>query len=91
MKLKTIMGVSAGFHDAGVSIIDNNGDILFAGHSERYSKVKNDAELNEGIMKEAMSYGKPDVVAWYERPWLKATRQLYSGEWRKIFQDKIPT
>ena len=90
MKLKTIMGVSAGFHDAGVSIIDSNGDILFAGHSERYSKVKNDAELNEGIMKEAMSYGKPDVVAWYERPWLKATRQLYSGEWRKIFQDKNP-
>ena len=74
MKLKTFMGVSAGFHDAGVSIIDSNGDILFAGHSERYSKVKNDAELNEGIMKEAMSYGKPDVVAWYERPWFHCCR-----------------
>ena len=84
------MGVSAGFHDAGVSVVDGNGNILFAGHSERYSKIKNDAELNDGIMQEALGYGMPDVVAWYERPWLKKTRQLYSGEWRKALNDKSP-
>ena len=55
------MGVSAGFHDAGVSVVDSSGNILFAGHSERYSKVKNDATLNEGIMNEALSYGMPNV------------------------------
>jgi len=91
MKLKTYMGVSAGFHDAGVSVVDSRGNILFAGHSERYSKVKNDATLNEGIMAEALGYGTPDLVAWYERPWLKKTRQLYSGEWRKVFGDPSPT
>ena len=91
MKLKTYMGVSAGFHDAGVSVVDDSGNILFAGHSERYSKVKNDAELNACIMQEALSYGIPDVVAWYERPWLKKTRQLYSGEWCKVFGDPSPT
>jgi len=90
MKLKTFMGVSAGFHDAGVSVINGNGDILFAGHSERYSKVKNDATLNEGIMSAALEYGDPDVIAWYERPWLKKTRQLYSGEWRKAFSELSP-
>jgi len=90
MKLKTFMGVSAGFHDAGVSVVDSSGNILFAGHSERYSKVKNDSALNEGIMNEALNYGMPDVVAWYERPWLKKTRQIYSGEWRKALKDKSP-
>ena len=84
------MGVSAGFHDAGVSVVDGNGNILFAGHSERYSKIKNDAELNDGIMQEALGYGMPDVIAWYERPWLKKTRQIYSGEWRKALNDKSP-
>ena len=39
------IGVSAGFHDAGVSVISPNGDILFAAHSERYSRIKNDPNL----------------------------------------------
>ena len=36
-----ILGVSEGFHDAGVALVDK-GEILYAGHSERYSKIKND-------------------------------------------------
>ena len=32
------IGISAGFHDAAISIVDDYGNILFAGHSERYSK-----------------------------------------------------
>jgi len=90
MKLPNILGVSAGFHDAGVSVINNHGDILFAAHSERYSRVKNDPELNQEIIDEALSYGDISQVAWYERPWLKKTRQLYSGEWRKALTDKSP-
>ena len=85
-----IVGVSAGFHDAGVSVIGPNGDILFAAHSERYSRVKNDPNLNQDIMDEALSYGRVKDFAWYERPWLKKTRQMYSGEWRKVFTDKSP-
>ena len=44
------IGVSAGFHDAGVSVINSNGDILFAAHSERYSRIKNDPNLNQDII-----------------------------------------
>ena len=84
------IGVSAGFHDAGVSVISPNGDILFAAHSERYSRIKNDPNLNQDIINEALSYGNYGMVAWYERPWLKKTRQLYSGEWSKVFKDKSP-
>ena len=39
-----ILGVSAGFHDAGLTVLQND-KILFAGHSERYSKKKHDKNL----------------------------------------------
>ena len=78
-----ILGLSAGFHDAGATLIDNQGNILFAGHAERYSGIKNDANLNHALIEDACSYGEPKHIAWYEKHWLKRTRQLYSGEWRK--------
>ena len=74
MKLANTLGVSAGFHDAGVSVVDSRGNILFAGHSERYSRVKNDSTLNQGIIDEALSHGEIARIAWYETPWLKKTR-----------------
>ena len=78
-----ILGLSAGFHDAGATLISNQGKVLFAGHAERYSGVKNDANLNDELIEDACSYGEPNHIAWYENHWLKRTRQLYSGEWRK--------
>ena len=39
-----ILGVSAGFHDAGLTVLDDS-QVLFAGHSERYSKKKHDKNL----------------------------------------------
>jgi carbamoyltransferase len=97
MKLKHILGVSAGFHDAAVSLIDSRGDIVFAGHSERYSKKKNDAYLCATLIDEINQY-PIDQVAYYERPWVKQLRGLYSGqgiEWNKlsakrIIEDQVP-
>ena len=80
-----VLGLSGGFHDAGATLVDSNGNILFAGHAERYSGIKNDANLNQELIDDALSYGKPDWLAWYESPLRKKTRQIYSGEWRKIF------
>jgi len=78
-----ILGLSAGFHDAGATLVNNDGDILFAGHAERYSGIKNDANLNAALLEDACSYGVPTSIAWYENHWRKRTRQIYSGEWRK--------
>lgn len=78
-----ILGLSAGFHDAGATLVNTNGDILFAGHAERYSGIKNDANLNDALLEDACSYGVPTSIAWYENHWRKRTRQIYSGEWRK--------
>jgi predicted NodU family carbamoyl transferase len=45
MKLAYTLGISAGFHDAAATVIRSDGEIVFAGHSERYSKQKNDADI----------------------------------------------
>ena len=86
-----ILGVSAGFHDAGVSLICD-GEILFAGHAERYSKHKHDSEINRELLSDCFThYGIPDRIAYYERPWLKKTRQLYAGQYKDLFNPSIET
>ena len=82
-----ILGISAGFHDAAATVIDRSGDILFAGHSERYSKIKNDANFCSPLIRELENYNPIDTVAYYERPVMKQLRQWYSGqgiEWNKL-------
>ena len=81
-----ILGLSAGYHDAAATVINRRGDIVFAGHSERYSKKKNDPNICIDLMREVCDY-HIDTIAWYERPWVKQLRQLYSGqgiEWNKL-------
>lgn len=77
--MKHILGVSAGFHDAAVSVVREDGEIMFAGHSERYSKVKNDPELDPGLLRECCCYDF-DTVAFYERPWMHNLQQWRSGQ-----------
>ena len=78
-----ILGISAGFHDAAVTLIKGD-DIVFAGHAERYSMIKHDANLNSALIADALTYGSPDQIAYYERPWVKKTRQLYAGQYSEL-------
>jgi carbamoyltransferase len=89
-----ILGISAGFHDAAATVINTQGDILFAAHSERYSGVKNDANICHALMDDVMNYSPVHHVAYYETPWKKQLRRLYSGEgieWNKLSTRKILT
>jgi carbamoyltransferase len=75
------LGISAGFHDASVSVTDECGNVLFAGHSERYSKIKHDKNLCPELIQDALSHVNGDYeVHYYERPWLKTLRQLRAGQ-----------
>jgi len=86
------IGISAGFHDAAVSVVDDHGNILFAGHSERYSKNKHDKNVCEELLNDALKHTNSSYSEYhyYERPWLKSLRQLRTGEgfswpsWEKI-------
>lgn len=73
-----IYGINETTHDSALSVI-KNGEILFASHSERYSKVKNDWFLNQEIINNAFEYGVPDIIAYYENPFLKNLRLFFRG------------
>ena len=82
-----ILGVNETSHDASVSLIEN-GKIIFAGHAERYSKQKNDWYINDSLVNDALSYGAPNAIAYYEKPLLKASRLFLKGgvgEWKPRF------
>ncbi len=75
-----ILGLSFGFHDAGACMLQDS-TIEFAGHSERYSKEKNDPWINHELVGAAMEGGKPDVIVLHEKAWLKKLRNIYGRNW----------
>jgi carbamoyltransferase len=83
-----ILGINALNHDAAITLIED-GEILFAGHSERYSGVKNDSDLNSALFADCYRQGgKPDKVVYFERPYLKKLRQLRAGQYGEVFARK---
>jgi carbamoyltransferase len=79
-----ILGINCMNHDAAMAVVDYSsgiGEILWAAHAERYSKVKNDHYLNQRIVDEAYTFGPFDKVVYYEKPLLKKTRQFYAGQY----------
>jgi carbamoyltransferase len=87
-----ILGINETSHDASVSLV-KDGEILFAAHSERYSKVKNDWYNNEDIYKDMLNYGTPTHIAYYEKPQLKRSRLLLrggAGDWKPNIPMDLP-
>ena len=85
-------GITAGAHDASLTVVKDS-DIVFAGHAERYSRVKNDAYLNEALIADALeaSGGEvPRVTYWYENTWYKRARQIRAKQYRTAFTKPTP-
>lgn len=81
------VGISAGFHDAALSVVNDKGDITFAGHSERYNKNKHTKHLCIDLIKDATNYidNRHNIeLHYYERPFMKFLRRLRSGERPKL-------
>ncbi len=79
------IGISCGFHDAAISVVSDKGEVLFADHSERYSKIKHDKHLSVGLIQEALKHAGDDYeIHYYERPVKKYLRRLRAGEKPKI-------
>ena len=87
-----ILGINETSHDASVSLI-KDGEILFAGHAERYSKTKNDWYNNKNIYFDMLNYGTPTHIAYYEHPQLKRSRILLRGgaaDWKPNIPMDLP-
>lgn len=73
-------GISANNHDAAVAIFHDR-KLVYAGHAERYSRRKNDGNLDPVMIDELkQKYSVPDQIVWYEKPLAKSTRQLIAGQ-----------
>lgn len=87
-----ILGINETSHDASISLI-KDGNILFAGHAERYSKKKNDWYNNKDIYLDMLNYGTPTHIAYYEHPQLKRSRIFLKGgasDWKPNIPINLP-
>lgn len=86
-----IFGITSLGHDASLTAIGRDGRILFAGHAERYSRIKNDGVINDLLIDDAMRYATPTEIVWYEQPFWKKTRMAYAGQWDGLRVPSVAT
>ena len=73
-------GMVGNSHDASLAIFNNN-DLYWASLSKDFSGVPNDPHFNWTQIEVArQSFGPPQKVIWYERPFLKTLRQWRAGQ-----------
>ena len=61
-----ILGISTGFHDAALTVLSPEGDILFASSSERYSRVKNDSTISKSLVDAVKEYSIKKISSVFE-------------------------
>jgi carbamoyltransferase len=83
--MSTVWGVNVGTHDSSLaSVVD--GELVFAAHSERSSRKKNDRELHPTTVQQALDVGgEPNKIVFYERDTWKRARQIWAGQYRTAF------
>ena len=77
---RSILGISAYFHDSAAALVVD-GEVIAAAQEERFTRKKHDASFPahavEYCLREArIAPGKIDYVAFYEKPLLKFDRLL---------------
>lgn len=74
------LGINGLNHEASVSVIRSDGEILFSSASERFSKIKNDIFLDESLMSYVMDKYNPTKIFWHENPVKTNLRKIITGE-----------
>jgi carbamoyltransferase len=80
-------GINALNHDISIAVFD--------GHTLKSFETVKGVDRDSGIIHRSIhasgGHG-PSVIAWYERPWLKKSRQLYAGQYEAAFDmDVVPS
>ena len=73
-------GMVGNSHDASLAVFDDD-KLLWASLAKDFSGIPNDPHFNQKQIDVAIqSFGKPQKVIWYERPFLKTLRQFKAGQ-----------
>lgn len=67
-------GINALNHGSSIAVFDNA--------ELKFLKFDTTDNLQSCTTLEALRYGPPDKIFWYERPWVKKARQLYAGQYK---------
>ncbi len=78
--MKTILGISAFYHDSAAAVIQN-GEIIAAAQEERFTRKKHDSSFPINAINFVLSYSNKklseiDSIVFYEKPFLKFERLL---------------
>lgn len=73
-----ILGISCYFHDSAVALVGDDGEVLYALHEERFSRLKHDSRFPRLAISELarMGVSEVDAVIFYEKPFLKFDRNI---------------
>lgn len=76
------LGINALNHDSSIALIDpESKSIIYAAHAERFSKEKNDSLLHPKLLDDIGIFPISRIF-WHGNPYIKATRQWFSGKWQ---------
>ena len=73
-------GMVGNSHDASLAVFRDDKPV-WACMARDFSGVDNDPDFNWTMLESArQTYGPPDKIVWYEKPFWKTTRQYYAGQ-----------
>ena len=78
--MKTILGISAFYHDSAATLI-KDGEIIAAAQEERFTRIKHDSTFPKNAIRFVLNFKKiklseVDAIVFYEKPFLKFERLL---------------
>ena len=74
----------------GVNALNHGSSLaVFKDGSLWSNQASSSDELDSKILTDALHVGAPDRVFWYERPWVKKTRQIYAGQWHRALDMSV--
>lgn len=76
-------------HDASIAVFED-AEFRWAKRTQQYTNVVNDKTLCTSIIEDALAFGKPQKIYFYEQPWLKKTRQAWAGQYT-LLRKQSPT
>ena len=93
MASNILWGINDSSHDAALSVLVD-GKVCFAAHAERYDKIKNSFYISTDLINEAMVYGYPSAIAYFEKRLKKRIRRnLFggtNGDYKNLYINKFP-
>lgn len=87
-------GINALNHDASIAVL-HDGQLKSWKRSSEFTGVKGDDKLCSALIRDSIMSCNglgPTHIVWYERPWLKKTRQLRAGQYKWAFDlSEVPS